>query len=464
MRNVVLVCLDTVRKDYFDRFAPRLRDRADVTYEQCRAASSWSVPSHASMFTGKLPSEHGVHAYNRDFSGLDPGDTFLGRLDGYRTLGVSANVWASSAFGFDGLFDDFSDISPDRRFPDGIHVGQFGQQCAADGIRKQAAFLREALAHEHPLQSLANGALVEFDNVTARLPIPKPLDDGAKSLTRRARSTIEGGEEPFFLFANLMDAHGPLRHILGYDRSLHDAPLAWTSETENWSDVVEREDAELMDRYRGLYGASIDYLDRVVCEFVDSVRAITDRETTFVITADHGDNVGLESDDGQWGHVASSLSEALLHVPMVVLDAPRSLGRVEGYASHLRLGDLIAGLADGDLPDVTAERVPAERVGYSGKLHMVDAVDEAKNRLKRCVYDGDRKYCWDDAGDSETFRLDPDRPSWQARIDEAFDVEDLEPAFFSLPAAAFASRARDNAATPDVDTATQERLRDLGYL
>jgi len=96
MRNIVLLCLDTVRKDFFDEYAPRLVDRADIVYDGCRAASSWSAPSHASMFTGQLPSEHGVHAYQRDFSVIDREDTFLGELPDYQALGASANVWAGS--------------------------------------------------------------------------------------------------------------------------------------------------------------------------------------------------------------------------------------------------------------------------------------------------------------------------------------------------------------------------------
>jgi len=464
MRNVVLLCLDTVRKDYFDRYAPRLQDRADVVYDQCRAVSSWSVSSHASMFTGDLPSDNGIHAYHRDFAGLAREDTFMGALGGYRTLGVSANVWASSAFGFDGMFDEFSDVSPDRRFPEGIHVGQFGQRCEREGLGKQVAFLRAALAHDHPLQSLANGALVQFDDVTARLPIPKPLDDGAKSITRRARSMIGDGPEPFFLFANLMDAHGPLRHIVGFDRDLHEAPLDWTSETESWADVLDAGDERLIERYRGLYGASIDYLDRVVCSFVDAVQAATDRETTFVITADHGDNLGHESDDGQWGHVASSLSEALLHVPQVVVNAPESVGRVREYVSHLSLGDLVVGLAGGEVPDVGRERIPAERAGYSGKLHRMDRVSAETNRALRCVYDGDRKYVWDGNGGQEVYRLDADRASWEERVDEAFEIEPYESELFSEPLSAFADRLGDDSATPEVDAATADRLRDLGYM
>ncbi|WP_311172589.1 sulfatase-like hydrolase/transferase [Halobellus ordinarius] len=464
MRNVVLLCLDTVRKDYFDQYAPRLRDRADVVYDQCRSVSSWSVSSHASMFTGKLPSDNGIHAYRRDFSGLARKDTFMRALEDHRTLGISANVWASSAFGFDGMFDSFSDVSPDRRFPEGIHVGQFGQNCEREGLGKQIAFLRAALSHDHPIQSLANGALVQFDDVTARLPLPKPLDDGAKSITRRAQSMIKNGSEPFFLFANLMDAHGPVRHIVGFDPDLHDAPLDWTSETESWGDVLDAGNETLIERYRGLYGASIDYLDRVVCSFIDAVQAATDRETTFVITSDHGDNLRHDGDDEQWGHIRSSLSEALLHVPQVVVNAPESIGQVPDYISHLSLGDLIVGLSNGEVPDVCRERIPAERAGYSGKLHRMDEVSEEKNRALRCVYEGDRKYVWDGNRGKEVYRLDADRASWEERVDEEFNIEPYESELFSGPLSAFAERLGDGSATPDVDAATEDRLRDLGYM
>ena len=37
MRNVALIVLDSVRKDVFDEVSTRLRAKADVEYEQCRA-------------------------------------------------------------------------------------------------------------------------------------------------------------------------------------------------------------------------------------------------------------------------------------------------------------------------------------------------------------------------------------------------------------------------------------------
>ena len=465
-RNLVLVCLDTVRKDVFDEYAPRLQARADVVYEQCRAASSWSAPSHASMFTGTLPHEHGVHAYHRDFSGLSREDAFLGDLPDHRALGVSANVWAGSSFGFDGLFDDFSDISPDRRFPEGIDVARFGQNCEAEGVAKQVEFLREALAHDHPLYSLANGALVELDNVLARAPVPKLLDDGANTLARQAKAQIRRTDEPFVQFINFMDAHGPLHHVFGYDRAHHDAPNGWTSESVDWARAVAEDDRELIDRYEGLYAASIDYLDRKVCELVDGVRAATDRETTFVITADHGDNLGTDADEGLWGHVDSSLSEGLLHVPCVVLNAPGSEAiREDRYLSHLRLGDLLVGLANGEVPDVGEDRIAAERIGHSGKVHTLSEKSDEQNRMIRCVYEDERKRCWDSNGDRESYRLDPSRPCWQETIDEPVDVPALEAEFFERDTESYYRRVRERADEgPAVDDVVSDRLRRLGYM
>jgi predicted AlkP superfamily pyrophosphatase or phosphodiesterase len=67
-RNVILLVLDTVRKDYFDEYASQIQSLSDVSFSQCRTASSCSVPSHASILTGELPHEHGQHSTNVDYT------------------------------------------------------------------------------------------------------------------------------------------------------------------------------------------------------------------------------------------------------------------------------------------------------------------------------------------------------------------------------------------------------------
>ena len=465
--NVVLVCLDAVRKDVFDERAPRLHQRADVVYEQCRAASGWSVPSHASMLTGTLPHQHGIHNFHREFSGLAREDTFLGDLPDHRALGASANVYASEAFGFDGLFDGFSSVSPDRRFPEGMDAEKWGQSCDETGIRRNLAYLRDALAHEHPLYSLANGALVELDRFTAELPVPKPLDDGASIVSREAEKLIRAGPEPFFLFTNYMDVHGPLTHVRGYDRQIHDASLSWTSgviDNEEIESGLIEENRRDLENYRGLYAAATDYLDRKVAALIDEVDAATDRETTFVITADHGENLGYPEEDRRFAH-RSGLSEGLLHVPLLIVNPPDGVEFAEsGYVSHLRLGDLLVGLANGGVPDVTEERIAAERIGSNQPVNPNAAALRDPDRQIRVAYEGGDKYLWDSEGDSVRYRLDPERPSWQAVYERDVDVSAYERALFDVPIEEYRRSAEAESHASEVDAATADRLQDLGYL
>ncbi|MFC7114632.1 glycosyltransferase [Natronoarchaeum sp. GCM10025703] len=120
-RNVALIILDTVRKDYFDKHAPRLTALSDVSFSECRAASSWSTPSHASIMTGELPSQHGVHTHNKSFTTIDPNTAFTAELS-HHTACISANAFASTEFGFDQFFDDFISVSTDKYFPDGKNI------------------------------------------------------------------------------------------------------------------------------------------------------------------------------------------------------------------------------------------------------------------------------------------------------------------------------------------------------
>jgi arylsulfatase A-like enzyme len=469
VRNVVIVCLDAVRKDVFDEYATRLCDRADIEYRQCRAVSGWSVPSHASMFTGELPSQHGIHAFNRDFADLGRDDTFLGRLPDHRTLGASANVYASEAFGFDGVFDKYRSVSPDRRFQQGMDAERWGQECDVDRPGRYLAFLRSTLSHDYPLHSVANGLFVELDRLMADLPVTKPVDDGARIVARAAHKLVEDGPEPFVLFTNFMDVHGPLTPVRGYDETIYDAPASWSSRSLD-TRAVERGELdgrrEDVARYRSLYNAATEYLDRVVSELVDDVRRSTELETTVVVTADHGENLGYEADDRLFAH-RSGLTEGLLHVPLVVLNAPDHGGNavIDGLASHLRLGDLLVALANDDLPDVTESVIAAERVGFNTPVSPGASSLRDEDRMIRVAYEDGTKYQWDSLGNRMQYYIDPDRPSWQELNASGSEVriEEYESALFDVPIVEYRNSAEATQNEVTVDDAVEQRLSELGY-
>ncbi|MWG33157.1 sulfatase-like hydrolase/transferase [Halomarina oriensis] len=455
-RNVVVLCLDTVRKDAFDAFAPRLRAAADVEYAGCRAASSWSTPSHASMVTGHLPHEHGVNAHAPSFRPL-AGRTVFDRLP-HHTVGVSANPYAGSPHGFDTLFDEFVDVSRYRRFPTGADPDALVRDHADGTPRGYARALAAVARHDHPLRSAANLAAFRANDLVRHGPLsgPELFDDGARVVERATLDRLEASDEPVAVFCNVMDAHSPLRAIRGFAGT--DVPEGWTSEGMTPTAVSTDPEAFVEDlhRYRTLYAAAVDYLDRWTLGFAERLQAATDRETTLVVTADHGENLGYPADDGLFGHVGS-LTEALLHVPLVVLNAPESPGVVDGTVSHLDLPYLVESLAAGSVPNLRREHVLAEVLG---RTPGNDGLGERFDRVRRIVYDGDRKHEWDDAGESRTLALDADRPCWQTTV----DTVDRPDWTADLPAleTVRADRATD-AVDESVDESVESRLRDLGY-
>lgn len=460
-RNVVVVCLDSVRKDVWDGVATRLSERADVEYDQARAVSGWSVPSLASMFTGKLPSEHGVHSYNLDFGGLEDVDrgTVFRRVPGHETISVSANEFTKPEFGFDALVKECVSVSRSKRFGNTQHPAD------AEGI---VDFVLTGLRHDRPVWSLANGVVGALNRATDGTRLPSPFDFGAKAIVRESIKRVQAVDEPVFLFTNFMEAHIPHQHVRGYDSNLHDAPNSWSSSTFDYWDVNRhgeqglRAHEEEVEWFRGLYRTAIEYLDRVVAEFVDRLRETLDRPVSVVVTADHGENMGCEADRHLFSHT-SSLTEGLLHVPLLVVNPPGATTTVgEGLVSHTQLPSILEDLADGTYGDYTSDQATAELVG--GGTTLPDENTDYWDRTIRAVYDYEEecKWVWDALGTTERVDLDFTRPCWQAAPSDATPPTRAKAAF-SVDIGQYDGDDRPRLGD-GVDDAVAGRLEELGYL
>lgn len=465
-RNVVLVCLDAVRKDYFEKHASRLKALSEVSFEQCRAASSWSVPSHASMITGQLPHQHGIHTHNRDFSTIDREQTLFDQLPAeYQTVGISANVYAGPSHNFDKFFDRFVNVPRYQYFTEGLNATEFIHNADSTDLSLYFDYLAATLGHEKPTKSLVNGVMAQAKQFSMGRRVPDPMDDGAQAASKAATKLIADADRPTFMFMNLMEAHEPYSHFRGLDRSLHSAPLSWVHTANDYWDVVNQPESytEHVRLLRELYAANVDYLDRIVAELITTIQQRTDRETTVIITADHGENLVFAHENHLLGH-KSSLSESLLHVPLEIINPPDGYAATaSGYVSHCRLPELIGGLARDCSPDVRTERVAAELVGMSGGPEP-PGDREWWDRMQRCVYDGPRKIVWDSVGHVSVYDLDADKPCWQVTGDEANGVPAWATEFFDQEIGGYKQSARENERQQTVDAATQQRLADLGYL
>lgn len=459
-RNVALIVIDTLRKDYYEKYSEGLSSSADTSFNQCRAASSWSTPSHASMFTGELPYKHSIHSENHDFSGISVEDTFFNKLNDYFHLGITQHGLISEENGVGKFFDRY--LQP-ARTKDLMKTDR-------DDFGRYLDFFLNCLKSDYPLENLDNALWIKLQEQLEDLPVPKWSDDGASTLAETAVSEVATGSEPFFLFMNFMDAHRPYRVNRYYDDSLYSVPNSWSDGQPAVWDYNEDNKAseEYTDNYREIYGASIEYTDRVISDMISRIQAKTDGETSFIITSDHGQNLGYEADEYTFNH-NSTLTEGVLHIPLDIINPPEGWSETESrYFSQCELGELIIALArNGDYPDnLFGEPIAAEVIGRSSGYADLDRFPgtddefEYLNRMMRCVYKGERKCQWDSLDNAYLYELNKDKPNWQQKIESDFDLPTFCETFFDTEI----SKYKEGVAQSDLDSETKERLKELGYL
>jgi arylsulfatase A-like enzyme len=410
------------------------------------------------MFTGLLPHQHGFHSATPQFDQLGPEDTFLSELDEFRTVGISANPYASPIFGFDQLFDDFYHITSSMPYAEGLSPSKFWHESGADGFSRYLEYLRSCLAHDNPAKSVANGVVSQTEKLFEKLPVAKPFDDGCKRILKRAKRELDEVDEPTFIFVNIMDAHGPLTNVRGYDQSLLcDQSRTTTPDLDalqmNMDETIDDHSHEIKI-YQDLYAAAVEYTSRQVAEFCESI----DDDTAVVVTADHGEQLAEGEQDQHFGHVTPDMTEPLLHVPLEVINATLDLDESE-FISHLDLGRLVTAIATGQSFE-KGRRVAAEVAGL-GVAHPPTDHEQFEywNRTSRCVYLDGVKYVWDSLGTaSRCERQNSEYVSGTEINTEEVPSEAREP--FSVAIGNIESETTTGGLSGDVES----QLEELGYL
>lgn len=116
--NVILIVVDTLRADHMSCYhyerltSPNLDQVAanGVLFENAISPSSWTLPSHASMFTGLYPNQHGAEGFWDQLSADVP--TIPEELErrGYETGAFSGSPFFTPRQGLGRGFNEFGDF------------------------------------------------------------------------------------------------------------------------------------------------------------------------------------------------------------------------------------------------------------------------------------------------------------------------------------------------------------------
>ena len=143
-RNLLLVTIDTLRADHVGAYGyPRSQAsfvdqvaRSGAVFDRAYAAAPITLPSHATMMTGRYPPGHGSRDNGMHVSRTVPTIATELKAHGFRTAAFVAAFPLDHQFGLDRGFDVYSDRLP--RGPDGR---QSNERPAAQAVDEAIAWL-----------------------------------------------------------------------------------------------------------------------------------------------------------------------------------------------------------------------------------------------------------------------------------------------------------------------------------
>ncbi|RQH00248.1 sulfatase [Natrarchaeobius oligotrophus] len=450
--DVLFLVLDSLRKDRVSTYehdretTPALSTLATyaTTYENAFTPAPWTLPSHASMFTGSFPSEHGVtNGFSDGMGQLSASQSTLAEElsdEGYRTAGFSNNPWVGRLSGLDRGFDEFVewDLEISTETDERLHTSREELYSRCHSILGKGA--------RQPVFALKRRFFTD-------------------SLVDRTKRWIERGvdsSEPTFTFVNLMEAHSPYfppreaLEELGLEapgplepRILNTKLLAYVM---GKADL----DADTRRRVMEYYDASARYQDRKV----EEVFGLLQREgwfedTLVIVCADHGKTLGDYPRDE---HPPHYLRDINLNVPLWIKRPGQREG--ETVEEPFELTSLFDVVRDGDAPSdrYTRETAIAEDfVPHAGRSTPDEVV------RWRIAADREYKYVRNDAGSEFLYDRSSDRllSSDADRCDEYADRLSERVRRFGVDS------DEDEAGSPtnrEIDSDVEAQLKDLGYM
>lgn len=495
--NIVVVVLDCVRASDATSDGtkaaslPTIRrlERESVVFPKAIAPAPWTIPSHASLFTGQSPWVTGCH-WRGDLK-LAPSIPRLPTLlreRGYRTMSLSANPLISPAFGLTDGFDlaawggwwepylRFGTTSPPNRLESVDRVHRPAANRLRKGALSRMVTESRALFVRHPFTLDTGSRFVQRFRGESGPTSPAIARWIEPTLQSWAASTPESA--PLFAFVNLLDAHEPYfyRSVNGsrpaaswwtYAR-LREDWLSWA--TGRWTPTPT--DLHLLHE---LYVQAIAGLDQRLSGIISVLRDLGRwDDTLLVVTSDHGQEFG---EHGMLFHMFR-VDEQLIRIPLWVRYPRDEAGgaRAQGWAS---LVDLFPTLltAAGYAAAPTSSGFPLEdAVDHERAQPVVAVSDGIVWKHFRDKFDSTRAEEWDrvwGSGYLGNRKVIVDAATGAVR---AFDVshdpaesQDLWPAESdSLTAVASAAReagAKTMASGPaSLDRDVEERLKAWGYL
>jgi len=342
-QNVILVTMDTTRRDHLGCYGYRLPTspnidalaREAIVFEHCYSTTNITLPSHASILTGLHLHNHGV--LDQPIWILYPEITTLSSLlaaHGYNTGAVTSVSFMNKKT----IGNGFQRFHAPEQAP---------ERTAAETTDVAISFLATMQLTSAPFflwlhyydPHFSYAAPGKYSDMFLKEEIdPKRLE----FITTR------------------LEGHGNVE----YDE------LDDLEEVASRKKLSEKEQRAMVSRYDG----EIAYMDHHVGRFVD---ALKDRgfyeNTVMVITADHGE-MFFENDDDWLGH--SLIYEPAVRIPLIMRNPLMEPSRVKGLVQSIDIAPTLLNWLGLEAPQMDGKNVNPLILGDRGireELYLTEA-------------------------------------------------------------------------------------------
>lgn len=297
--NIAVVVLDTLRKDYFDEHFDWLISNS-YYFNNGWSTSDWTVPSHASLFTGHYPSEVGVHEKNPYLNCEEKTIAEKLKENDYQTTGLVANTAIKSHFNFDRGFNKYIEVENKADWYSKVRENNELKRFE----NKYLDYIYDSLRSQNTFDSIK-------DRIDMHIFNGFSIDDGASEIIRRLQLMDFGNSE--FLFLNLMEAHSPYSPPWRYRKtgtvSLNSFGTTAFGGPDTDIDVIESS-----------YSDAVRYLS----DKYKKIHQILDRSFDYIfVLSDHGEAFG---EYNSWGH-RCDLPPEVTNIPISVSGFPKLNGK-----------------------------------------------------------------------------------------------------------------------------------------
>ena len=310
--NIILITMDTTRVDHLSCYGyhrnttPNLDELAQesVVFTNAYATSPWTLPSHASIFTGMFSAKHGSRydwetmqsnwpvSLNKNYETM--AEILAGH--GYKTAGVIGGFWVRPIFGL------------------------------AQGFEYYDHELINVISDlEHFTLYRVLNRWISLEDVAARKGLN--LSRIASQINTIVFSWLKNNfRSSFFLFINYYDPHHPYlppEHFY----------LLFEEDNQQQMTEAEKYRHEIIQRYDG----EIAYLDFQMGKLFEELKKLGIYDSTMiVITSDHGEFFG---EHDLWYH-SHELYEEVLKIPLII-KFPTAHSRKGIYTNRVSLVDIL---------------------------------------------------------------------------------------------------------------------------